>query len=110
MLKIVWSSVDCHSLSYCYCTCTTRMVRKCKWLVEALLPLGVQLLCEVEHEEAWAGKIDATNSQDMLDDGDELEEVGARVIDGIAKVLQRFFALVCASFLVVREHEIIMWA
>jgi hypothetical protein len=37
------------------------MMRKCKWLVGALLPLGVQLLCEVEDDPDWVHKEDGVD-------------------------------------------------
>lgn len=78
------------------CENAAGMVRKCKWLVEALLPLGVQLLGEVEDDPDWGGQADAGATDDMLDEGEELEEVGARVIDGLAKALGGKAVLPCA--------------
>jgi hypothetical protein len=47
----------------------------------------MQLLCEVEEDPEWALTVEGVDMDDMLDDGEELEEVGARVVDGLSRAL-----------------------
>ena len=76
------------------------MMRRCGWLVEALLPLAVELLASVEGDEgvppaAWAADVSPAAAAAASEVGqlsiegedEELEQIGARALDGLATAL-----------------------
>lgn len=65
------------------------MVRKSNWLVQALVPLAMQMICELPEDEDWCKKYDSPETfTEFGDDDDEsLSEAGTAAIDRIARSL-----------------------
>lgn len=64
------------------------MVRKSPFLVANVVPLVIQLMCEVEEEETWAQKFDDPEIFTEANDGDtSISDAGAAAIDRLSTSL-----------------------